>query len=127
MEKGKVFVFYVPKKGISLSHVLLISMDIFSNLLGIIADSSSIDRGLINLLIHVSHILREEYVVPIQLIIVGVNYLVVALEQFVLFFQMFCLGLFFLELFVTPGYRGDRLKKYKSLWKKEQIFGILFF
>jgi hypothetical protein len=102
MEKGKVFVFYVPKKGISLSHALLISMDIFSNLLGIIADSSSIDRGLINLLIHVSHILREEYVVPIQLIIVGVNYLVVALEQSVLFFQMFCLGLFFLELFVTP-------------------------
>jgi amino acid permease len=127
MEKGKVFVFYVPKKGISLSHALLISMDIFSNLPGIIADSSSIDRGLINLLIHVSHILREEYVVPIQLIIIGVNYLVVALEQFVLFFQMFCLGLFFLEFFVKPGHRGDRLKKYKSLWKKEQIFDILFF
>jgi len=56
-KKGKTFVFYVPNKNISLSHALLISMDIPSNLSGIVADSSGINRGSVNLLIHVSHLL----------------------------------------------------------------------
>jgi hypothetical protein len=96
-EKGKAFIFYNPKKSISPNHTLLISMDIPSNLLDIVVDSSGIDKGLINLLIHVSHLLQEKHVVPIQLIVVGVNYLIVVLEQSVLFFQMFCFGLFFVE------------------------------
>jgi hypothetical protein len=57
MEKSKAFVFYVPKKNISLSHALLISMDISSNLPGIVVDSSGIDGALVNLLIPVSHLL----------------------------------------------------------------------
>jgi hypothetical protein len=63
-----------------------------------VADSSGIDKGLVNMINHVSHLLQEDYVVLIQLIVVGVNHLVVALEQFVLFLQMICLGLFFIEL-----------------------------
>jgi hypothetical protein len=73
-------------------------VDIPSNLLGIVADSSGIDKGLVNMLIHVSHLLQEEHVVLIQLIVVGVNHLVVALEQFIFFLQMICLGFFFIEL-----------------------------
>jgi hypothetical protein len=57
MEKIKAFVFYLPKKNISLSHALLISMDISSNLPGIVVDSSGIDGALVNLLIPVSHLL----------------------------------------------------------------------
>jgi hypothetical protein len=77
--KGKTFIFYVPKKNIDLNHALLISMDIPSNLLGIVTDSSGINRGSVNLLIHVSYLLQEYHVVPIQLIVVGVNHLVVYL------------------------------------------------
>jgi malate synthase len=58
-KKGKAFVFYVPKKSISLSHALLILIDIFSNVLGIVADSLGMDRGSVNLIIHVSHLLQE--------------------------------------------------------------------
>jgi hypothetical protein len=61
-------------------------MDIPSNLLGIIADSLGIDRGSVNLLIHISYLFQEEHVVHIQLIVIGVNHLVMVLEQFVLFF-----------------------------------------
>jgi hypothetical protein len=55
-EKGKYFIFYIPKKRISLSHALLKSVDIPSNFLGIMVDSPGIDRGSVNLLIHVSHL-----------------------------------------------------------------------
>jgi hypothetical protein len=58
-EKGKAFVFSIPKKSISLSHALLILMDIPSNLLGIMVDSSGIEKGSVNLLIHVYHLLQE--------------------------------------------------------------------
>jgi hypothetical protein len=64
-EKGKAFIFYVFKKNISLSHTLLISVDIISNLLGIMADSLGIDKGSVNLFIHFSYLLQEEHVVPI--------------------------------------------------------------
>jgi hypothetical protein len=60
--------------------------------------SFSTDKGSANLLIHVSHIFQEEHVVPIQLIVVGVNHLVVMLKQFVLFFQMLYLSIFFIDL-----------------------------
>jgi len=58
-KKGKAFVFYIPKKSISLSHALLILIDIFSNVLGIVVDSLGMDRGSVNLIIHVSHLLQE--------------------------------------------------------------------
>jgi hypothetical protein len=96
--KGKAFVFYIPKKSISLNDVLLISVDIPSNLLGIVADSSGIDKCPVNLPIHVSHLFLKKHVVPIQFIVVCVNHLVVVLEKFVLFFQMLCSSLFFVEL-----------------------------
>jgi len=85
-----------PELGYDISHALLISMDILSNLSGIVADSSGINRGSVNLLIHVSHLLQEEHIISIQLIFVGVNHLVVVLEQSVLFFQS--IGLFFVKL-----------------------------
>jgi len=90
--------FYIPKKSISLNNVLLISMDIPSNLLGIVADSSSIDKYSVNLPIHVSHLFLKEHVVPIQFIVVCGNHLVVVLEKFVILFQMLCSSLFFVEL-----------------------------
>ena len=64
------------------------------------ANSSSIDKGPVNLLIHVSHFLQEEHIVPIQLIVVSVNHLVVVFKQFFLLFKMLFLGLFFVELFL---------------------------
>jgi hypothetical protein len=84
--KGKAYVFYVSKKSISLNHALLLLVDIPSNLPGIVADSSGIDKGLVKLLIHVSYLFQEEHVVLIQLIIIGFNHLVMVLEQFVLLF-----------------------------------------
>jgi hypothetical protein len=47
-EKGKDFILYVAKKRISLSHALLKSVDIPSNILGIMVDSPGIDRGSVN-------------------------------------------------------------------------------
>jgi hypothetical protein len=58
-EKGKTFVFYVPKKIIGLSRALLISMDIPSNLPGIVVDFLGTDRGSITLFIHVSFLVQE--------------------------------------------------------------------
>jgi len=57
--KGKAFVLYVPKKSISFSHILLISIDFPSNMLAIFADSSGIDKDSINPLIYISHILQK--------------------------------------------------------------------
>jgi len=85
-KKGKAFVFYVFKKSISHSHALLLLVDIPSNFPGIVANSSGIDKGLVNFLIHVSYLFQEEHVVPIQLIIIGSKHLVMVLEQFVLLF-----------------------------------------
>jgi hypothetical protein len=79
-KKGKAFIIHIPKKNISLNHALLISVDILSNLLDIMANYLGINKGLINMFIYVSHLLQEEHVVPIQLIIVGVNHLVVTLK-----------------------------------------------
>jgi hypothetical protein len=93
-----------PELGYDISHALLISMDILSNLSGIVADSSGINRGSVNLLIHVSHLLQEEHIISIQLIFVGVNHLVVVLEQSVLFFQMLCLGLLFVKFLLWQIY-----------------------
>jgi len=118
----KTFVFYVPNKSISLSHALLISMDIPSNLSSIVADSSGINRGSVNLLIHVSHLFQEEHIISIQLIFVSVNLLVVVLEQSALFFQM---KAFYLSSF-SSGRFISSLILFKSILKTPTTFPLAF-
>jgi hypothetical protein len=80
-KRGNTFVFYVPKKSISLNHTWFF-----------LAQTKA---RLICLFMFLIFFKRNN---TIQLIVVGVNHLVMVLKQFVLFFQMLYLSIFFIDL-----------------------------
>ena len=80
-KRGNTFVFYVPKKSISLNHAWFL-----------LAQTKARPICLFMFLIFFK---RNN---TIQLIVVGVNHLVMVLKQFVLFFQMLYLSIFFIDL-----------------------------
>jgi len=87
--KSKASISYISQKKISLSYTLLISMKISPHLLSIETDPSSVDGSSYDLLVHVA---------SVQLIVVGINHLIVVFQQPVLLLQMFCLD-FFCQVF----------------------------
>jgi hypothetical protein len=56
------------------------------NLSSIKANSFSVDKSSVNLLIHVTYIFWEQHVAPIQLIVIGINHLIVVLQLPILLF-----------------------------------------